>query len=404
MKAWLQNHSPSRFALGLAGLLTLAGGAVGSESTREEPLGSETRLAVPLDYAEVASSYTSWALAIQERTIPFSKEPQFNSGKVVRGSFQCGSGTTNQLAFIWDKADARLHLDLNRNQDLTDDSEGVFTATVPYRGSVSQVFTNVHLPATIPPEHRATLVDLTLYGYGNRLFASVGMRSYWQSQVLLGGQPWQVVLLENPFQLGGAEANSLLVRRWAQRNKPFDPVDGIPFPQRLFVNHHAYHLDRQAVVRNGEANPTLGFTETRPALGHLRINGEFVRSLVLEEGRSVVLLEEPGKIENLPVGQYHVSQVNLQHGSTEARLSRRPGGADKSVLVTTEGTAELTAGGPLTNSVAITRRGRSLALDYQLVGAGGDAYQLGALDRSKPPRFQVRRAGKEIGSGAFEFG
>ena len=65
--------------------------------------------------------------------------------------------------------------------------------------------------------------------------------------------------------------------------------------------------------------------------------------------------------------------------------------------------AVLTAGGPLTNSVSVSRRGRYLALNYQLVGAGGP-YQLVNQDRSHPPEFTVYQGDKKVASGKFEFG
>jgi hypothetical protein len=41
---------------------------------------------------------------------------------------------------------------------------------------------------------------------------------------------------------------------------------------------------------------------------------------------------------------------------------------------------------------------------YQLVGAGGEAYQLANQDRSHPPEFAVFKGDKKIASGKFEFG
>jgi hypothetical protein len=67
-------------------------------------------------------------------------------------------------------------------------------------------------------------------------------------------------------------------------------------------------------------------------------------------------------------------------------------------------TAVLQTGGPLTNSVTASRQGQDLRLDYCLVGAGGETYQLAKQDRSKPPEFAVYKGGKKIAYGTFEFG
>jgi hypothetical protein len=61
-------------------------------------------------------------------------------------------------------------------------------------------------------------------------------------------------------------------------------------------------------------------------------------------------------------------------------------------------------GGPLTNSVAVSRRGSSLYLSYQLLGAAGRTYSRIDLDRSKPPEWTAYRGDTKVGSGKFEFG
>jgi hypothetical protein len=64
----------------------------------------------------------------------------------------------------------------------------------------------------------------------------------------------------------------------------------------------------------------------------------------------------------------------------------------------------LAVGGPLTNCVSATRRGRNLRLSYRLIGAGGGEYWLENGGDMKPPQFAVGKSGKGIGSGQFEFG
>ena len=56
-----------------------------------------------------------------------------------------------------------------------------------------------------------------------------------------------------------------------------------------------------------------------------------------------------------------------------------------------------------TVKLQVTREGRLLTMDYQLVDAQGRR----CIDRKSmatSPRFTIRQAGQEIGSGAFEYG
>ena len=66
--------------------------------------------------------------------------------------------------------------------------------------------------------------------------------------------------------------------------------------------------------------------------------------------------------------------------------------------------AVLAVGGPLTNCVPATHRGRNLLLSYRLIGAGGGEYWLDAGGDRKAPQVTISRSGKRVGSCQFEFG
>jgi len=78
--------------------------------------------------------------------------------------------------------------------------------------------------------------------------------------------------------------------------------------------------------------------------------------------------------------------------------------SEKWITVDEKKPVVLAAGGPLTNSVSISRHGKDLRLNYQLLGAGGEAYQLARVDRSQPPEFAVYKGDKKIASGKFAYG
>jgi hypothetical protein len=126
----------------------------------------------------------------------------------------------------------------------------------------------------------------------------------------------------------------------------------------------------------------------------------------------------------LPPGRYHPYRVQLKQGKTQAYLEFglppsgkanvvkaisgaqmplvTPPPPEQAVVLDEQRTAVLAVGGPLTNSVSATHRGRDLALTYRLMGSGGGQYRLRA--DWKPPQFTVARSGKRIASGKFEFG
>ena len=106
------------------------------------------------------------------------------------------------------------------------------------------------------------------------------------------------------------------------------------------------------------------------------------------------------------MGAYRKWQVAVKSGRVWAHSQARYGDSQPAIEVLRDAAspAALAAGGPLTNCVSAHAQGRYLALNYQLLGRGGAAYELTGQDRSHPPQFAVYRKGKRIHSGQFEFG
>jgi hypothetical protein len=108
---------------------------------------------VPLEYQATDFQFLFRHVPVERRLAPFPKEPALAHGPVVRGLFKFGGNPSNAIAFVWVGGAKKLLLDLNRNQDLTDDRAGVIPATALWSagpGFVHQMFTNVPLafPAT----------------------------------------------------------------------------------------------------------------------------------------------------------------------------------------------------------------------------------------------------------------
>jgi len=372
----------------------------------EQALISRAAQTVPLHFEDLPFAFFHWSLPVSERSTPFEKEPAMKPGSVVRGTLECGRNKTNRLAFAWDRGAGKLYVDLNRNLDLTDDPLGAF-ASADQRGSVYPTFTNVHLPVATSAGDRSTAMDLNLFGYGNRLYANAGLRSLWLGQAMLAGKEWQVGLLDRPIERGAAAGSRhLLLRPWEDREKPFQMGDGAApvfgFSTNLFLNGHAYGLVAADAGAGDKAGINLDLTEQHPALGELKPTGQFIQRLALEGSSCLVVLEQPGSVVRVPVGRYTEANVRLGNGGVEAVRSPRVAGPG--VTVSETGTAALVIGGPLTNSVNINRRGRTLVFNYQLLGAGGDAYQLVRPGARKPPEFAAYQGEAKITSGKFEFG
>ncbi len=106
-----------------------------------------------------------------------------------------------------------------------------------------------------------------------------------------------------------------------------------------------------------------------------------------------------GQTQSLPAGRYRVTQVELTGGY---RCTVTGTGEDDAFQLVPGKPCELKVGAPLNPSVKVTRQGRLLMMNYQLLDAGGRTYS--NQNRTNPPRFAVFKDDQEIGSGSFEYG
>jgi hypothetical protein len=254
-------------------------------------------------------------------------------------------------------------------------------------------------------------LTLNLYDYGQAhgLLCTAEAHSFWQGKLNLLGRNWQAGIVQNaPAQAGALSNGWLLLRPWENRNQPFNAADrnlaAVPLARKIFVDGHAYQLDWSGEAGKGLVSPVLQFTEQSVALGELNITGQFIGRLVLKGGPCPVVLDEPAGVVKVPTGSYNQVDVRLEKNGALAYPDSSRAQSGRQISVGDKTPAVLNVGGPLTNSITANRHGQDLVMSYQLVGAGGEIYQMPTPDRSKPPRFAVYSGEKKIASGEFEYG
>lgn len=134
--------------------------------------------------------------------------------------------------------------------------------------------------------------------------------------------------------------------------------------------------------------------------GELKLEGKGVSRLVLRRtGGSTERFDQPGETVELPPGKYQLLEAHLE-GGYSCRFGRVPDYGP--IEIDADEPAVFKVGAPLKQTVRVQRRGRSLTLDYELIGVGGENYT--SESRNKPPRFTIYRGEKEIASDKFQFG
>jgi len=378
------------------------GGAGGS------PALSATSAA--LEYQETEYSVNNWAVSLGTRTTPFKKEPAGLSGKIVRGTLNFSGDTSNSIPFLWARDARKLYLALHGEEAFFQDPAGVFTSDAPAAANF-QTFKHVRLLLNTLFGNCRVELNLNLYDYGQASgpVCTVEQHSFWQGKVSLGGRDWQVGIVLNGQAPAGALSNGqLLLRPWENRNQPFSVTDqllaSVPLTRKVFWDGQAYQVDWSGPAENGEARPVLQFTEQTTAQGDLKITGQYIGRLVLMGGPYLVVLDEPAGTVKVPTGSYIQVEVRLEKGGTLAYRNAGAGQIGRQISVDDKTPAVLNVGGPLTNFIMAHRHGQELAMSYQVVGAGGEVYQMPGQDRSKPPKFAVYSGEKKLASGEFEYG
>lgn len=131
----------------------------------------------------------------------------------------------------------------------------------------------------------------------------------------------------------------------------------------------------------------------------LKLDGENIEKLILKSGNKEQTFDKPGKSIMLEPGTYHVSELHLQGGFAYF-VSQSPARPEP-IKVGPGKPAILKASGPLEQCITVQRKGQLLAMEYRLIGIGGERYRFESVHH---PTFTIYKGDKEITSGQFQFG
>jgi hypothetical protein len=358
---------------------------------------------VKLDYRETSEALVVRAVRAELASAPFNKEPALPKQEVVRGLLRWGIASEKPISFIWNQTGRMLHLDLNRNQDLTDDTNGVFSGIT---NSYSQVFTNISLSCVTAAGTHPVLVRLEFRRYGgNGLSVTAGLCSYWQAKATFGGQDWQFGILENVLDARNTVSRQyLLWRPWAERDYAFNLLtssgDFADYSTNLFLAGQRYVLDCRYESKDATPHYRATLTPRSATLGELRLTGSSVHRLFLKgDDGLIAVLDKPEGIVRVPAGSYSVEEIWLRSKGIE--VARFRAGRLK---VPAGGIASLKAGAPLTNSVSIQSSGHNLVLTYKLLGVDGTEYHFPRRKNERPPEFVIFEGTNRLATGKFAYG
>jgi hypothetical protein len=370
------------------GLLVLLAAASGAQTHQ-----------LQLSWSETSSAYTE--IVRFDRTEPFSKEPQSTGGKLLRAVLSMGHADCKaDVGLLWDVRDRKLYVDLNADGDLTNDGDPL-TAESVY--SYYQSFGSFSLSLDFAEGKRWFRLSPLLRDAPWSTQAQLSVSSIYTGDIDLYGQTWQI----NVWDSLKSPLTEALYFTIFKKDDNADPGH-FAMPQNLCVGGRCYDVALQPQqADDGRAGLICVLTECTVPTGTLAIKGQWIHSVVLEGQNMLIVPELTQDTVVVPAGIFEVKRLILQAAPDKPAFGPIPWGWEKTVTIVENQTAELAIGGPLKQSVDITRTGSTLSFSYALKGAGGEPYDIRPLynyDHSKKPSVTIYKGDMQLAKGSFEYG
>lgn len=327
----------------------------------------------------------------------FEKEPNFKV-PVVRGLLPAGSQDKDQIPFIWDRKENKLYLDINRNNDLTDD--GSFTSHSDDREY--GFFNDIPFKFEADSVEIHSVITVILYDF-NLSYSYFYIQTGFTGEIELYGKKWKIAIVDNLNGKINSDDQLYLLPGEMNLNLRYQQN---PFyvPETIFSDGHNYSISSEILNKNDKPVLQLTLTESDYPKGEINIMGKSIRLLTLETDSGLVQLDSPEGRITVPAGEYSIKNVLLDAGSKGIFNAINYSIIDIKIIAGDKENNDLNIGAPLNNTTSVSRMGNVIALDYELLGSGGERYEKITQILTETPTVSVFSGDKKIATGKFEFG
>jgi hypothetical protein len=325
--------------------------------------------------------------------VVFKNEPEFPGDAIWRGAFETEGETLPFLPFAWDETSGVLHVDFNRNYDLTDDVQGPFRFS-PDAGEIKLNWTVEQEGLRLAYHGSAT------FWRTPELWAFFHISSGWKGEVKLDGYPFEVFVIENGD--GILDSGD---RLYLNRVEAPEAYDNIPLPRHIWLRNERLSAEWAFVPgakEDDEADSPpalrLVLAQDRGETGIVRFDQRHVQELVLT-GTGLIVRDQPEAKAEIPAGEYTLERLGLD-GGMSFQLGMEPPEVP-SLVVTPQQETLFPWGMPLQTVTTAEREGRNIQISFAMKGAGGERY---GTNLSQAPEFVLTQGGKVLVSDKFQFG
>ena len=348
-----------------------------------------------LDYTAKGGVSAEFDLKLGQTEVRFRKEPQYAGEKVARGALYVSPDRKDYVGFAFDETGEKLYLDMNRNLDLTDDPDGIRSKKSDgWRAD----FPGVEIAVEKEGRRREMVVDFQFYGTRRGWYE---VQSSWGAEgVEIGGKRFRISVVDN----GDGRIGTGDILKYALEGGGKNRKHGAEMaaPETLAVDgaQHAlsYEIGADGRTLALKVEPLAG-----AAMAVARIEGESIDQIHLQDGATAALLFEPAKEVRVPPGDYRAQVwVRMGEGENQSTWVAR----NVRLKAAARGETVWQVGGPVRSKLSCRSTANVLRFDQESVGAGGAKYTIehGSGKSAGNPKLRVKKAGKVVHVGQFEYG
>jgi hypothetical protein len=366
-------------------------------AARDDDLSSETTHVFFLKHRVLDMPFHTISFKLGSTGVDFKNLPPFEGKDIIQGMIVIDEKQNIGIPLAWDRSFNKLYIDRNRNLDLTDDPDNVYTGDKKYN---TCTYKNLHLDITRNDINIPCVCTLTLARSFRKWDAALEINSVWESGAELSGDSW---LLDISDGMDGIVGNSAHDRITIipRAGFPAEQTESLPFPENLlFLQNKAYKMNCSFIREGDETLLKTEFLETEPECGEMRITGKYISLLILS-GENQVILTSPTQTVLIPSGLYREQRLLLQNPGHERTL---PLSLKKNINIDGKNPYEFKDGGPLRNSMDIKRSGNRLIMNYKLLDAGNNQIENEWTDANQIPTLIVYQNGKKVHADKFNYG